>query len=75
MTTLRDAATLTARLEALSSDLHAELTERDADFSRMVSIADQVRDHAEALSATFARIDETLARELDALAPVRGGNG
>ena len=75
MTTLRDAATLTARLEALSSDLHAELTERDADFSRMVSIADQVRDHAEALSVTFARIDETLARELDALAPVRGGNG
>ena len=75
MTTMRDAATLTARLQALSSELHAELTERDADFSRMVSIADQLRDHAEALSATFGRIDEALSRELAALAPARDGNG
>ena len=64
MATLTDAGTITARLHDLSGDLHSELTERNADFARMVSLADQIREQAEALSETFGRIDEVLSREV-----------
>ena len=59
---LKDAGALTSRLEELSHDLHTELTEGDADFSRLVELAGEVRDFADALTDTFTRIDEALSR-------------
>jgi hypothetical protein len=65
MATLKDAGTLTSRLHELTGELHAELTEREVDFAQMVSLADEIRGHAEALSATFSRIDEALSSEIN----------
>ncbi len=73
MATLKEAGTLTSRLHDLSGELHEELIEKNADFSRMSELAEEIRAQAETLGKTFARIDEVLSGEVDNLR--RGGNG
>ncbi len=73
MATLQEAGTLTSRLHDLSGALHEELTEKNADFSRMTELAEEIRAQAETLGQTFARIDEVLSGEVENLRREAGG--
>jgi hypothetical protein len=64
MASLKDAVQLTTQLSDLTNQLHAELTEGDVDFERMVQIADEISEHADSLAAAFARVNEALKEPL-----------
>jgi hypothetical protein len=60
MASLKDTVNLTSQLTELTNQLHAELTEGDVDFEKMVQIADQISEQADDLAAAFARVNEAL---------------
>ena len=62
--TLKELSSMTSELDKLGSELHAELTEGDIDFQKMVRLADDISENADKLAAAFNRmsiaLDETL---------------
>src|SRR4051794_31426035 len=60
MASLKDTVNLTSQLTELTNQLHAELTEGEVDFEKMVQIADQISEQADDLAAAFARVNEAL---------------
>jgi hypothetical protein len=64
MASLKDAVQLTTQLNDLTNQLHAELTEGDVDFERMVQIADEISEHADNLASAFTRVNEALDEPL-----------
>ena len=64
MPTLKDAARATDELVQLATRLHAELTEGDVEFERMVELADEIGERADALAAAFADVGRTFDAQL-----------
>ncbi len=64
MATMKDAAELAGQLGDLSTELTNELSNGDADFSRMTELAGQIREQADALANTFSTVDEALAKHV-----------
>ena len=64
MATLKELSSMTSELDKLGGELHAELTEGDIDFQKMVKLADEISENADKLAAAFSRmstaLDETL---------------
>ena len=71
MASLKDTVNLTSQLTELTNQLHSELTEGEVDFEKMVTIADEISEHADNLAAAFARVNEALSEPLDQ----NGANG
>ena len=65
MASLKDTVNLTSQLTELTNQLHSELTEGEVDFEKMVTIADEISEHADNLAAAFARVNEALTEPLD----------
>jgi hypothetical protein len=65
MATLKDVSQMTSELDRLGGELHAELTEGEIDFEKMVRIADSISENADRLAAAFNKmagaLDETLS--------------
>ena len=64
MPTLKDAARVTDEVVQLATRLHAELIEGDVEFERMVELADEIAERADAIAATFADIGRAFAAQL-----------
>jgi len=64
MASLKDAVQLTTQLNDLTQQLHAELTEGDVDFERMVELADEISEHSDVLAGAFTRVNEALQEPL-----------
>jgi ABC-type transporter Mla subunit MlaD len=62
---LKDAKELTAPLEELTSQLKSELNDSRGDFDRLIQIADQLGEEADALAETFGSMNETLMARLE----------
>jgi hypothetical protein len=62
--TLKELSSMTNELDQLGGELHAELTEGDIDFEKMMRLADEISENADKLAAAFGRmstaLDETL---------------
>ena len=65
MASLKDTVNLTSQLTELTNQLHGELTEGEVDFEKMVTIADEISEHADNLAAAFTRVNEALMEPLD----------
>jgi ABC-type transporter Mla subunit MlaD len=65
MPKLKDAKELTAPLEELTSQLKSELNDSRGDFDRLVQIADQLGEEADALAETFGNMNETLMERIE----------
>ena len=61
MATLKDLSSMTSELDRLGGELHAELTEGDIDFQKMVALADKISENAEKLAEAF----DTMGSALD----------
>ena len=72
MPTLKDVTQMTSEVDRLSGELHAELTEGDIDFEKMVQLADAVSERADRLADSF----QTMAHALEAslASPAENGN-
>jgi DNA polymerase III delta prime subunit len=64
MATLKDLSSITSELDQLGGELHAELTEGDIDFRKMVALADRISENADKLAEAFnsmgSALDSTL---------------
>jgi hypothetical protein len=69
MASLKDAAQLTNEITELAGQLHAELTDGDVDFEKMVSLADQIGERCDSVASTFATFNDALTQTL------QGGQG
>jgi len=65
MATLKDLSSMTSELDRLGGELHAELTEGDIDFRKMVALADQITENAEKLADAFDSMGSALETTLD----------
>ena len=65
MATLKDLAGVTSRVDELSSDLHAELTQGAIDFRKMVALADDIGEHIDRLAAAFTTMADALQSTLN----------
>ena len=65
MTSLKDAAAVTAQLDELAGQLHAEVTEGRMDFGRVARLADEVGELADAIAGAFIAIDEAVTQRLE----------
>jgi hypothetical protein len=74
MASLRDAEQLTKRLQERTAALHDSLTSDGVDFGKLVERADEIGASADRLAATFAEMNEALARTISARAG-KGGKG
>jgi len=64
MATLKDAARVTDEIVNLATRLHEELTEGDVEFERMVELADDIGERADALAAAFTDVGRALAAQV-----------
>lgn len=64
MASLKDAERLTEDLEKLVSDLRSELQNGKVDFERLVSISDEISEHADGMAETFNSVNDTLMQRL-----------
>ena len=62
MPSLEDLASVTGRLDTLTSELHTELTQGSIDFRKMVELADDISAQSDRLAQAF----NTMADALDA---------
>ena len=60
MASLKDVEQLTDDLEGLVSRLRSELRDGKVDFERLIEIADEISEHADAAAGTFATVNEAL---------------
>jgi len=65
MPSLKDLATVTSRLDQLTTDLHSELTQGAVDFRKMVGLADAIGEDIDRLAAAFTTMAEALDTTLD----------
>lgn len=65
MSSLKDLAVVTRRLDELADELHAELTAGGIDFHKMVGVADDIARHADRLATAFSGMAEALDKSLD----------
>ena len=72
MPTLKDAAVMTSELDRLGGELHAELTEGDVNFEKMVELADSISENADRLAAAFSTMAEALRSSLGSRADGKG---
>lgn len=65
MPSLKDLADVTSRVDKLTSELHAELTQGAIDFRKMVAMADDIGQHVDRLAGAFATMADALDTTLD----------
>jgi hypothetical protein len=69
MASLKDVEQLVDDLEGLAKRLRSELQNGKVDFERLIEIADEISEHADAAAGTFATVNEAL---LDRIKEVTG---
>ena len=65
MSSLKDLAVVTRRLDELAGELHSELTAGGIDFHKMVGVADDIAQQADRLATAFSGMAEALDKSLD----------
>ena len=65
MATLKELSLMTNELDRLGGELHAELTEGDIDFQKMVGLADTIGETADKLAAAFNTMSIALVETLN----------
>jgi hypothetical protein len=70
MASLKDTEQLTGKLEDLVGRLRSELSNGNVDFQKVVSLADELSEHADGVAETFSSLNDTLMQGLD---KVKGG--
>ena len=65
MATLKELSSVTSELDRLGGELHAELTEGDIDFQKMVALADTISENADKLAAAFNTMSIALNETLN----------
>jgi hypothetical protein len=60
MASLKDVEQLVDDLEGLAKRLRSELQNGKVDFERLIQIADEISEHADAAAGTFATVNEAL---------------
>ncbi len=65
MASLKDTQQLTKELEDLVGQIKSELKEGSVDFDKLVSMSDELSEHADNLAETFSTINEALMERLD----------
>ena len=70
MASLKDTEQLTGKLEDLIGQLRSELSNGNLDFQKVVSLADELSEHADGVAETFSSLNDTLMQGLD---KVKGG--
>jgi hypothetical protein len=67
MASLKDVEQLADDLEGLAKRLRSELRDGKVDFERLIEIADEISEHADAAAGTFATVNEALMGRLKEL--------
>jgi len=65
MATLKQLSSMTSELDKLGGELHAELTEGDIDFQKMVQLADAISENADKLAEAFSTMGTALDKTLN----------
>jgi ABC-type transporter Mla subunit MlaD len=65
MASLKDTQQLTKELEDLVGQIRSELKDGSVDFDKLVSMSDELSEHADNLAETFSTINEALMERLD----------
>jgi hypothetical protein len=65
MATLKELSSMTSELDELGGKLHAELTEGDIDFQKMVELADAISEDADKLAEAFSTMSTALDKTLN----------
>ena len=65
MATLKELSSMTSELDKLGGELHAELTEGDIDFQKMVDLADTISENADKLAQAFSTMSSALEKTLN----------
>jgi hypothetical protein len=60
MASLKDVEQLADDLDGLVKRLRSELEDGQVDFERLIEIADEISEHADAAAGTFATVNEAL---------------
>ena len=74
MASLKDAEQLTSKLEDLVGELRSELNNGNLDFQKVVAVADELSEQADAVAETFNNLNDTLMQGLER-AKSGGGSG
>jgi|SRR5215213_6693273 len=64
MASLNDTKQFTQKLEDLVGELSSELGNGNADFEKLVSLADELSEYADGLAETFNSVNDTLMERL-----------
>ena len=72
MATLKELSSMTSELDRLGGELHAELTEGDIDFQKMVVLADTISENADKLAVAFNTMSIALHETLNENTDVNG---
>ena len=67
MASLKDVEQLTDDLEGLVNRLRSELRDGKVDFGRLIEIADEISEHADAAAGTFATVNDALMSRIQEL--------
>jgi hypothetical protein len=67
MASLKDVEQLADDLEGLVGRLRSELKDGKVDFERLIEIADEISEHADAAAGTFATVNEALMSRIQEL--------
>ena len=67
MASLKDVEQLVDDLEGLAKRLRSELQNGKVDFERLIEIADEISEHADAAAGTFATVNEALMSRIKEL--------
>ncbi len=65
MASLNDATAVTSQITDLTSELHSQLTGGDADFGRLVDLADTISERADELAGALSAVNEALEARLN----------
>ncbi len=72
MASLTDIKSLTERLVAKAQEVHQEVEAGDLDFSRLVTLSDELGGQADRLATMFQAVDDAFAMRLDTPARAEG---
>jgi len=64
MASLKDVEQLADDLDGLVKRLRSELQDGKVDFERLIEVADEISEHADAAASTFATVNETLMNRI-----------
>jgi hypothetical protein len=65
MASLKDTEQLTSKLDGLVGELRSELNNGNVDFQKVVTLADELSEHADGVAETFNSLNDTLMQGLD----------